>query len=59
MKLTKATISGLTLPAGKQDAIFFDEELRGFGIRVRSGGKRVWVAQFQVHGHQAPCPRLK
>jgi hypothetical protein len=52
MKLTKATISGLTLPAGKQDAIFFDEELRGFGIRIRAGGKRVWVVQFQVHGHQ-------
>ena len=52
MKLTKATISGLTLPTGKQDAIFFDEELRGFGLRVRSGGKRVWVVQFQVHGHQ-------
>jgi hypothetical protein len=38
MKLTKATISGLTLPAGKQDAIFFDEELHGFGRRETDVG---------------------
>jgi integrase len=52
MKLTKATIGGLTLPADKQDAIFFDEEMRGFGIRVRAGGKRTWVVQYQLDGHQ-------
>jgi hypothetical protein len=52
MKLTKATISALTLPPGKQDAIFFDEELRGFGVRLRSGGKRVWLVQYQLGGHQ-------
>jgi integrase len=52
MKLTKATISGLTLPASKQDAIFFDEELRGFGIRIRAGGSRTWLVQYQLGGHQ-------
>jgi integrase len=52
MKLTKATISGLTLPAGKQDAIFFDEELRGFGIRLRGGGKRTWIVQYEIAGQQ-------
>jgi integrase len=52
MKLTKATISGLTLPAGKQDAIFFDEELRGFRLRIRAGGKRTWITQYQLGGHQ-------
>ena len=52
MKLTKATISGLTLPAGKKDAIYFDQDLRGFGIRIREGGKRVWVVQYQLGGHK-------
>jgi integrase len=52
MKLTKATISGLTLPAGKRDAIYFDQDLRGFGIRIREGGKRVWVVQYQLGGHK-------
>jgi integrase len=52
VKLTKTTISGLTLPSGKKDAIFFDEDLRGFGIRIRVGGKRVWVVQYQLGGHK-------
>ena len=34
MKLT--TASG-ALPEGKVDAIFFDEELTGFGLRLRRG----------------------
>ena len=52
MKLTKATVSALTLPTGKKDAIFFDEDLPGFGIRLRStpGGSR-WVVQYQLGGH--------
>jgi integrase len=52
MKLTKASVGGLTLPAGKRDMIVFDEELPGFGLRIRSGGKRVWVVQYQLDGHQ-------
>lgn len=52
MKLTKANISDLTLPTGKRDAIFFDQDLRGFGLRIRAGGKRTWIVQFQLGGHQ-------
>jgi integrase len=53
MKLTKANISGLALPAGKHDVIIFDEDLPGFGLRVRTraSGWR-WVAQYMVDGHQ-------
>jgi integrase len=51
MKLTTANIN---LPAGKQDAIFFDEALIGFGLRLRrgSGGKviRNWIVQYRSHG---------
>ena len=38
MKLTNANTK---LPADKQDAIFFDDTLTGFGLRLRrgSGGK--------------------
>jgi integrase len=37
MELTKKTICALKLPEGKTDVEFWDEKLRGFGVRVRPG----------------------
>jgi Arm DNA-binding domain len=52
MKLTTANLD----PGGKPDAIFFDDMLVGFGLRVRrgSGGKliRNWIVQYRSHGRQ-------
>ena len=39
MKLTQPMISKLALPHGKSDAIFFDDDMPGLGLRLRSGGK--------------------
>lgn len=47
MEFTTKTINELELPAGKTDAIFFDEAMPGFGIRLRAGGKRVWLVQYR------------
>lgn len=52
MKLTKASVSKITLPPGKAEAIFFDDVLPGFGVRVRAGGKRTWVAQYRIGSKQ-------
>jgi integrase len=52
MNLDAKTIAALDL-AGKRDAIFFDEELTGFGVRLRASGNRVrrsWVAQYRANG---------
>ncbi|KAF2991183.1 site-specific integrase [Methylocystis sp. MJC1] len=48
MKLTKTTVERLQLPEGKNEAIFFDESLPGFGLRIRAGGKRTWIAQYRL-----------
>jgi hypothetical protein len=48
MKLTQANAERLTLPVGARDKIFFDEDLPGFGLRLRDGGKRSWIAQYRV-----------
>jgi integrase len=45
-KLTQKIAAQLTLPAGKRDAIFFDDSLPGFGLRVRAGGSKRWIYQF-------------
>jgi integrase len=37
MKLTKANIAALKLPAGKTDVTFWDSELPGLGVRLRQG----------------------
>src|SRR6266566_1664151 len=52
MKLTVATIATLTLPEGKSDAIYFDDQLPGFGVRLRQGGKRSYVVQYRGIGGQ-------
>jgi integrase len=36
------------LPAGKTDYVFFDDDIAGFGLRVRDGGSRTWVYRYRV-----------
>jgi integrase len=48
MKLTRQSIAKLSLPAGKSEAIKFDDEVAGFGLRVRAGGSRTWIVQYKV-----------
>ena len=50
MQLDNKTVASLALPHGKTDAIFFDDELAGFGFRLRAGGHRTWIAQYRAHG---------
>src|SRR5262249_10389668 len=55
MKLTAKTIAGLALPEGKSDHITWDDELPGFGYRLRAGaGGRLlksWVCQYKRSGN--------
>jgi integrase len=48
---TKATIDALRLPPGKNDHIYWDPELPGFGLRLR-GEHRRWIVQFRVGQQQ-------
>ena len=54
MKLTAKTIASAKLPAGKLDHIEWDDDLPGFGLRLRAGGadriSKSWVAQYRAHG---------
>ena len=53
MKLDAKSVAALKLD-GKNDAIFFDDDLRGFGYRIRLGAngklRRSWVAQYKRTG---------
>jgi integrase len=52
MKLTQTGLARLTLKAGEADKIFFDDEIAGFGLRVREGGSRKFVLHYRIGGSQ-------
>ena len=53
MKLTTTTVSKRELlPAGKTEAIHFDDEIPGFGLRIREGGSRSFVFQYKLGSKQ-------
>jgi integrase len=55
MKLTDRTIANLTLAESESDKIFWDEDLIGFGYRLRrttKGISRHWVVQYRFGKQQ-------
>ena len=48
MKLTATTVRAQALPAGKSEAIFFDDDVPGFGLRLRERGSRTFVFQYKL-----------
>ena len=50
MKLTDSSARALRLPHGVADKTWFDDDLGGFGVRVRDGGARSWLVQYDVGG---------
>jgi len=52
MKFTAKSTEGLKLPPGKTDLVVFDDALAGFGLRLRAGGSRSWVFQYQIGDRQ-------
>jgi integrase len=53
MKITAKAVAALKMPRGKTDAIYFCDDLPGFGYRIRTSGdqvRRSWIAQYRAHG---------
>src|SRR6516164_6881932 len=48
MKLTAANVRRLAVPADKSEAIYFDDDVPGFGLRLRSQGSRSFVFQYKL-----------
>ena len=53
LKFTKRTVDALEVDS--KDALFWDGELAGFGVRVHATGRKTWVVQSR--GSQAPDAR--
>jgi integrase len=50
LKLTKANIDRVAKPGAKSDTLFWDTEIKGFGLRVTPTGKTTFIAQGRVNG---------
>ena len=48
MKTNAKNKLALALPEGKIETIVFDEDLPGFGLRLRAGGARTWIFQYKI-----------
>jgi integrase len=48
MKLSPHAVRTAELPADKSEAIFFDDDVPGFGLRLRKQGSRTFVFQYKL-----------
>ncbi len=46
-RLTQRSVEAATCPPGRKDALVFDGETRGFGLRITKAGSKVFLAQYQ------------
>jgi hypothetical protein len=51
MKLNKANAAAVMVPQGKDEIVVWDDDIAGFGLRVRAGGSRGWIFRYRV-GHK-------
>jgi integrase len=51
-KLTAKSVATLALPEGVADKIFWDDDVPGFGVRLRAGGSRSWIFRYKFGNTQ-------
>ena len=54
-RITKTVVDGLA--AGGKDRFVWDDELRGFGLRVTGSGAKSYVLQYRMGGREASSRR--
>jgi integrase len=48
MKLTPTTLAELSPPDGQSEALVFDDDMPGLGLRLRASGTRTWLFQYKI-----------
>jgi len=56
MKLAKDSVAKLTLPTGKTEAVIWDDDIAGFGVRLRPHSA-TFIFRYR-HGKRQPCITL-
>lgn len=55
-KITKRIVDATA--AGERDQCVWDDDVRGFGLKVTPAGRRVYVTQYRMGGRGSPTRRL-
>jgi integrase len=56
VKLTQRKIDSLECPPGKKDALVFDDEQAGLGVRITASGGKGFLAQYSYAGAKRRIP---
>jgi hypothetical protein len=48
IRLLPKTLASVSLPPGKDEHFEWDDEMPGFGVRLRKGGSRTGVVQYRT-----------
>ncbi|MEQ1711096.1 MAG: Arm DNA-binding domain-containing protein, partial [Hyphomicrobium sp.] len=57
VKITKSTVDGMK-PAATR-FVMWDTELKGFGVRVSTEGRKTYVVQYRLHGRAGRSQQVK
>lgn len=52
MKFTVKNTAEVQLPPGSNDHVWWDDDVAGFGIRLRAGGTRNWIYRYRIGSKQ-------
>jgi integrase len=55
-KFTDEYVAGLVCPTGKKDVLVFDGNPKGFGVRVLSNGRKIFILQYTVAKRKPRMP---
>jgi len=54
-RITKTAVNSMSL--GARDTFLWDDELKGFGVRMTRTGSKSYVLQYRMGGREAPSRR--
>lgn len=55
-KISDRAVAALGCPPGRKDALFFDTDLKGFGVRVTGKGAKLFLLQYTLGGVRRRLP---
>lgn len=54
-KITKRVVDAIE--KAERDQFIWDDELRGFGLKVTPAGKKIYIVQYRTGGRGSPTRR--
>ncbi len=53
-RISKTSVERIPVPPPGRRAVLWDTEVKGFGVRVTAGGRRIYILRYRMGGRTAP-----